>query len=211
MDKRWMIICVLTLAIMLLLTGCGQKGTASKKTGTKTAPASAADKQAVRPVENVTPINVDALPPPAFSLQYCNKRLTDIRNDLKNAQDNLADERDDLRKLQAEPKTAERDATIKSSNEHVRTLTNDVSSLQHGLQSMEGKCAHVTSSICAEFITDAQGEVSDQRQELLNEQKELDYIHDAKKQDIQRRKVALIERRINEWTGIVEELQTQCT
>lgn len=214
MNKKMMIISVLAIALILLISGCEeQKSSPTKKrTNASSTGASATQRaQGTAAVENVTPVDVDALPEPSFSLQYCNNRLNEIRGDLQSAQDNLADEQSDLQEIQAEPRSAERDTTIASSNMNIRSLTNEVSSLQRGLESMDDKCKRLTTNVCAEFVADATDELNDIKQELLNEQQELNYIREARKQELQRRKLILLERQVTEWSGIVEELQTKCS
>ncbi|MBI4150354.1 hypothetical protein HY488_03045 [Candidatus Woesearchaeota archaeon] len=207
MNKRIMIIAsIVAIALLLLLVGCEEKKTPAKKKTNATP--TAQNQTAQQPT--VKPVDVEAMPKPAYSLEYCNKRLNAIRDDLQSAQDNLADEQEDLKALQAEPKNEDRDNAIAGTTANIRALTNEVSSLQRGLESMDSKCKEITASVCAEFLADAQDELNDQKQELLNEQRELEYIRDAKRQDLQRRKVALFERRVNEWITIVEELQTKC-
>lgn len=212
MNKKIVIMGILAIALILLIGGCGQQTTpAKKKTNASSTGASATQRaQGDQRVENVTPVDVESLPEPSFSLQYCNERLNDIRNDLQNAQDNLADEQGDLQGLQAEPRSTERDSAIANTNTNIRALTNEVSSLQRGLESIDDKCKRLTPAVCAEFVADATDELNEAKQELLNEQQELNYIREARKQELQRRKLILLERQVTEWAGIVEELQTKC-
>jgi TolA-binding protein len=206
-----MFACLLTVAVMLLLTGCEQPKPKTKtSTKTETAGQQEPAEEAAEPVKDVKPVDVEALPEPEFTLEYCNLRITSTRDDLQDAQDDLADEKEDLKDLQSQPKDADRDSAIASTEMAIRSLTSDVSSLQRGLSSLESKCKKLSAGVCAEFKADANEELADLKNELLKEQKELEYIRDAKKQDLQRRKLLLFERRIAEWTGIVEELDVEC-
>lgn len=216
-KQRIILISIGIIALLLLLAACQQPkqeapAKKSSKQGTngaegKTTPDTSEKTQ--QPAEEIKTVDVESMPEPAFTLEYCNKRIGTIRNDLQKAQENLADEQADLKRLQGE-RSDEQQKAIATTTSSIKSLTAEVSGLQRGLESMEKKCKSITSNVCAEFTTDAQQELNDQKQELLNEQKELDYVKDPKKQSLQRRKIVLLQKQVDEWAGIVNELTEKC-
>lgn len=210
MNKK---ITVLVIGILLmslfLMAGCGEekKQVTAKKTAT--------EKEDV--VEDTEVETKEVAPEKSggeYELEFCNKMVSDLRSDLQNAEDNLAETEQELSDLKLELSSAEADDkdalgyAVDNKEASIEAFGKSVANLKSAISEMEDKCGSYE-SYCDEFKEIARDEFDETTSEFQKEQIELQYTP-ADRIDIQKRKIALWKIRVENWSSILDDLNAKC-
>lgn len=216
-----MIICLLLLA--LLVVGCGKqvstkkttsKTTTGKTTGTTPATTSPSSTE-VPPGEDVKEINYEAI----FHLQYCNATIGDLDfkstrlgHDIGVSEQQITKEQNDLTAAQAagnENQVKLLQNTISSEKKNAEDLNKQLDAVKKQMADKISKCSilekKIDTTVCKEFVADAQKTVDLAKSELNFQQKEVDTATSLNQQDrLVREKRQLTKNQI-----ILKRVQTQ--
>jgi len=212
MNKKLTILIIGILLISLfLIVGCGEekKQISAKQT---TTPATTETKIEDKEVE--TKADAPEKSGGEYELEYCNKFVGDLRSDIKKTEENVAENKQELNDLNSDLKSADSDdresmqAAVDNKEAAISAFEESLTQMKSSLSDLEDDCDSYKSN-CDAFKARTQEEFDDATNEFGKEQMELQYTA-ADRIDIQKRKVALWQIRIDNWSNILDDLNAKC-